>query len=65
MSRRREALERAYEREEEQLQRDVDQGLLSQAEYNTAARDLQREASREAREAMVEDINDAYDEWRF
>ena len=64
MSRRRDAIERAFERQEQDLSDQYARGLLTEQEYNTAMRELQREAHYEAREAMDEDIQDVMDDWR-
>ncbi len=65
MSIRKEALERHFEREEERLQRQLDAGMLSHEEYNAEARELQREAQAEAREARWQDLDDVNNDWNF
>ena len=64
MSRRRDAVERAFEREEDALSDQYDRGLMTPQEYNAAMRELQREAQYEARAAMEEDMQDVKDDWR-
>lgn len=64
MSGRREALERAMERQEEQLERDYRAGRLSPEQYAEEQRELAREAQYEARAAMDEDLADLMDDWR-
>lgn len=64
MSRRRDALERYYEREEERLGDDLAAGRISQGEHDEATRDIQREAREEARAALEDDMRDVMDDWR-
>lgn len=56
-----------YEREEEQLERDLREGLISQAEYNKQLRDMQRDYRDEMR-GLAEDAaerayNDTMGDW--
>jgi hypothetical protein len=56
-----------YEREEDQLERDLREGLISQAEYNKQLRDMQRDYADEMR-GLAEDAaerayNDTMGEW--
>ena len=46
-----------YEREEDSLVRDFNEGRISREEYNKAMRDLQREV----RDAAHQEAQDAYD----
>lgn len=48
---------RWFDREEESLERDLGEGLISQREYNEAIRDMRRELEDNAREVA----QDAYD----
>ena len=54
-----------YEREEEQLERDLIEGRISQAQYNKDLRDMQRDYREEmlglAEEAAERAYNDAMD----
>ena len=54
-----------YEREEEQLERDLIEGRISQAQYNKDLRDMQRDYREEMRglaeEAAERAYNDAMD----
>ena len=56
-----------YEREEEQLERDLREGLISQAEYNKQLRDMQRDYRDEMRglaeHAAERAYNDTMGEW--
>jgi 3-hydroxyacyl-CoA dehydrogenase len=58
-------IERAMERAEEQLSRDLNEGRISQTDYNAEMRELQRDA----RAAYEEDMRDAQervrDEWGY
>ena len=54
-----------YEREEEQLERDLNEGRISQAQYNKDLQDMQRDYREEMRglaeEAAERAYNDAMD----
>jgi hypothetical protein len=65
MSRRRDAVERHYEREEERLLRDLREDRITHDEYREAIRELEREARDDLRAAMDEDISDVMDDWRY
>ena len=49
-----------YEREEEQLERDLADGLISLAEFNKQVRDMQRDMRDEARSCAEEAAERAY-----
>ena len=56
-----------YEREEEQLERDLHDGLITQAEYNKQLRQMQRDYADEMRgmaeEAAERAYNDVMGRW--
>lgn len=56
-----------YEREEEQLERDLHEGRITQAEYNKQLRDMQRDYRDEMRgmaeEAAERAYNDTMERW--
>lgn len=49
-----------YEREEEQLERDLREGLISQADYNKQVRDMQRDYRDEMRGLAEDAAEQAY-----
>ena len=69
MSGRRAGIDRFVEREEERLERQLNDGQFSEAEYNRRMNELQREAREAYTEAYTADEEDAeqalYDEWGY
>ena len=53
----------AWDREEEQLSRDLEAGNMSVKEYNLAMRDLQRDYRDSARESAQEAYDREMDRW--
>lgn len=51
-----------YEREEEQLERDLSEGRITQAEYNAQLRQMQRDYQDELRGNAEEAASRAYDD---
>lgn len=64
-SRRREAIEHHYDREQARLDQQLGLGSISRDEYNAEALELERSANEEAREARLQDLDDVHDDWRF
>lgn len=57
------SMERQYERELEGLENELEEGCISQKEYNQRLRDLDRDYREAARESAREAYNNEYDRW--